>query len=75
MDKFTLLGEKNKFINKKNDNQIKYHDYEVETINDSVIVSIPLRECERFENELSNTNLLTEYDLKKVLRKYRGLKK
>lgn len=77
MDKFSLIKEL------KNDKQppesklpsgIQYQQYEVEVDNKLLIVNIPLREAERFEQLMSENETISGRVFKSVLREVRGIR-
>lgn len=70
--------------NKKEDNNqpvvvntptIKYQEYELTVENKQQTVLIPLRECENFENTLSEYEFINKLQLRKILYKHRGMRK
>lgn len=54
---------------------VSYQEYVLEINGRDIEVFIPLRECETFEEDLSTqTKYLDDDELRKILRKYRGIR-
>jgi len=77
MNDFHLLKEiKNPVQIKKTGDfhKITYQNYSLK-IDKEYSINIPIRECEKFEKEIDETDLdlMTQIDFKKLIRKYRGI--
>jgi len=79
---FSLIKEIEKKSSVKNsphagkDYGIKYQEYEMRVDGKDIMINIPLRETENFEQfieELNTTNV-TRSSLKKILRHFRGMR-
>jgi len=74
---FSLIRDLNKPSEKPKKQEpaygIKYQSYELQVEGKDIPVLIPIRECENFENVISNIEDLTESKLKQVTRDMRGL--
>jgi len=84
-DKFSLISEyttkgKNKKRltekTKESDDvhKVKYQEYIIEVDSSERSVYIPIRECDHFEKVLENTTDITAFQLKKLLREFRGIR-
>lgn len=79
---FSLIKEIEKKSSIKNspyggkDYGIKYQEYEMRVDGKDVMINIPLRETENFEQfiEELNTTSVTRSSLKKILRHFRGMR-
>lgn len=77
MEKIDLIRDLHKQQTMENNNQphnkgIKYQQYGISVQKHDITVLIPIRECERFEQTISKTSLLTKHKLKNILREHRG---
>ena len=77
MAKFALLEE---FQNPNRDDKtplprgIKYQGYEVSLYGEPVTVFIPLKEAAAFEQAMPDQDTLNRDQLKRLLRKFRGIR-
>jgi len=51
---------------------VSYQEYDVTVFKKNITVLIPLRECEHFEQRISQTLVLTSHKLKQTLKEFRG---
>ena len=54
--------------------RIEYQQYEIECMEGTVSVLIPIRECESFEQSAEQYSNPNSHDLRVLLRKHRGIK-
>jgi hypothetical protein len=83
-DKFSLISEyttQGKAIKKSNEAKVetaalkvKYQEYLIEIDSKECSVYIPIRECESFENVLEHSTNISAFQLKKLLREFRGIR-
>lgn len=52
---------------------IQYQEYDVQTKDGDMTVFIPLREAEAFEKSLSEQTIVFRGDIRRLLRKHRGI--
>lgn len=74
---FTLMGEISNPIKKERDPEIakiKYHQYDVIVERNEMRINIPVREAENFEKFMEGIGNvdISNLDLKRILRHYRG---
>ena len=78
MSRFTLINkleEEHKEQSAKDPNapNIKYQQYDLKVGRIEQGVLIPVRECQNFEDSISEVETLTERKLKQIVRGFRGL--
>jgi len=77
MPKFSLISEYNNIIKeapKQKSNKTKYQEYIIEVESKECSVYIPLRECENFENVISEETSIDEDQLRRLMREFRGIR-
>lgn len=72
---FNLIQSLNNKKTHKDENvSIMYQQYVIETnLKQKIVVNIPVRETDNFENRLSDFSDITYEDIKQLLRTFRGL--
>lgn len=75
MENFDLINDLQKRSQQsepENSSNIEYQDYTVKVLGENVLVSVPVRESENFEQVIAETPLITKVKLKTILREHRG---
>ena len=81
-EKFSLINEykaiqEGSVVSKPKDapkNKVKYQEYIIEVNSKDTSVYIPIRECDNFESLLEHSTSLEDYQLKNILREFRGIR-
>jgi len=75
MAKFTLLNKLQQIdeCGPEEVSRIQYQNYTIVVEKHDQVVSIPVRECMKFEQELEEYEKLSNTELRKLMREFRGL--
>jgi len=79
ISEYTTKGKDKKRLTEKatestNVHKVKYQEYIIEVDSSERSVYIPVRECEHFEKVLESTTDITAFQLKELLRDFRGIR-